>query len=151
MIVRKMTEAECEAVVSATRLARLACARDGEPYVVPVNIAFAAPYLYSFSMPGQKIDWMRANPKVCVLAEQYASRREWRSVIVNGDFEELPDKIGWKREREHAWSMLGKHSNWWEPGGLKPVPGPVASASTHLFYRVRVNGMTGRQAVDDAA
>ena len=40
--------------------------------------------------------------------------------------EELPDVIGHKRERERAWSLLSRHANWWEPGGLKPLA-PAAS------------------------
>ena len=99
-------------------------------------------------MPGQKIEWMRENPKVCVLVEQSTAGREWRSVVAYGRFEELPDRIGWKRERDHAWSMLGQHPSWWEPGGLKPAPGPSASASEHLFYRIEVENMTGRQSVE---
>lgn len=73
--------------------------------------------------------------------------REWRSVVVYGVYEELPDRIGWKRERDRAWSLLREHANWWEPGGLKPVPGPMATASTHLFYRINMESMTGRQGV----
>lgn len=148
MIIREMDKAECTAVIDQARMARLAVSRDGQPYVVPVYFAYAAPYFYSFTMPGQKIEWMRANPKVCVLIEQFMGGREWRSVVSYGTFEELPDRIGWKRERDHAWSMLEKHAGWWEPGGLKPMPGPVANASQHLFYRIEAETMTGRQSVD---
>ncbi len=150
MIIKEMTQAECETVVSESRMARLACSLDGQPYVVPVYVAFAKPFFYGFSMPGQKIEWMRANPKVCVLVEKADTKRGWRSVIAYGTFEDLPDKVGWKREREFAWSMLEKHADWWEPGSLKPVPGPVATASTHLFFRIQSQEMTGRQAVNDA-
>ena len=149
MIVKDLSPAECLDLVAASRTARLACSLDGQPYVVPVTVAFEANGLYSFSMPGQKIDWMRANPKVCALFEQHGQKREWRSVVAYGTFEELPDKIGFKRERDRAWEMLQQQVNWWEPGGLKPVPGPMVSASTHLFYRIDIDRMTGRQAVDN--
>ena len=149
MIVKDLSRAECLELVAASHTARLACSLDGQPYVVPITVAFDDSFLYSFSMPGQKVDWMRANPKVCVLIEDHRQRSEWRSVVVYGTFEELPDKIGFKRERDRAWEMLQQHANWWEPGGLKPVPGPMVSASTHLFYRIAIDRMTGRQAVDD--
>lgn len=148
MIVKEMTRNECVDVVSGSRIARLACASENQPYIVPIHFAFAANHFYSFSMPGKKVDWMRANPKVCIQIDEFTEPREWRSVVVYGLYEELPDKIGWKVEREHAWSLLEKHANWWEPGGLKPIPGPVDSASSHLFYRIRIESMTGRQAVD---
>lgn len=148
MIVREMTDEECEALLAETRLARLACVKDGEPYVVPVSVAYSPPHLYGFSMPGQKIDWMRANPRVCVLFEHFDGGRAWRSVVLHGIYEELPDRIGSKHERDRAWSVLKEHANWWEPGGLKPVPGPVSTVSTHLFYRIIIERMTGRQAVE---
>ena len=44
-------------------------------------------------------------------------------------------------------SLLGEHANWWKPGGLKPIPGPMATDSTHLFYRINMESMTGRQGV----
>jgi nitroimidazol reductase NimA-like FMN-containing flavoprotein (pyridoxamine 5'-phosphate oxidase superfamily) len=67
--------------------------------------------------------------------------------VIYGAFEELPDRIGWKRERDHAWSLLSKNAAWWEPGGLKPVT--AAPSSMHLFYRIRIERLTGRQAVEE--
>lgn len=148
MILREMTKEENLAIVSSGRLARLACARDGQPYMVPIHYAFADHALYSFSMPGQKIEWMRSNPKVCVQIDDLSTARDWKSVVVYGVFEELPDRIGTKVEREHAWSLLEKHANWWEPGSLKPVLAPISGASKHLFYRIRIESMTGRQALE---
>ena len=141
-----MTRQECVAVLSACRLGRLACVSENRPYIVPIHFVFANDYLYSFSTQGQKIDWMRTNPLVCVQVDQFAPCREWRSVLVYGRYEELPDTVHQRDEREHAWSLLKLHANWWEPGGLKPLL-PAASASSQLFYRIRIEGLTGRQAI----
>ena len=127
----------------------MACAKDGQPYVVPITFSFFGNYLYSFSMPGQKVDWMRINPKVCIQIDEFGEGRAWKSVVINGVFEELPDRIGFKHEREHAWSLLSRHANWWEPGALKPVTPPLATKSPHLFYRIVILHITGRQAIDD--
>lgn len=144
MIITEMSRVECMALLSAQRIGRLGCSRNGQPYVVPITFALEGNHLYSFSLTGQKIDWMRANPLVCVQADEFGQHGEWRSVVVNGTFEELPDRIGWKHARDHAWSLLSTHANWWEPGGLKPAPeGPTP----HLFYRVIIETMTGRRAV----
>jgi nitroimidazol reductase NimA-like FMN-containing flavoprotein (pyridoxamine 5'-phosphate oxidase superfamily) len=148
MIVKEMNRQECLALLSSCRLGRLACSKDSRPYVVPIHFAFADNHLYSFSMPGQKIDWMRSNPNVCIQVDEFTEHREWKSVVVNGVYEELPDRIGSKGEREHAWSLLQTHADWWEPGGLKPIPQPVASAATHLFYRIRIETVTGRRAIE---
>lgn len=144
MIITEMTRSECHDLLAAQRVGHLACCRDGQPYVVPITFALDGNNLYSFSLTGQKIDWMRANPLVCLQADLFGQHGEWRSVVVNGQFEELPDKLGWKHARDHAWSLLSTHANWWEPGGLKPA---AESPTKHVFYRIVIDTMTGRRSV----
>jgi nitroimidazol reductase NimA-like FMN-containing flavoprotein (pyridoxamine 5'-phosphate oxidase superfamily) len=149
MIVKELNRLQMLEILSGSRLGRLACAREGQPYVVPITFSLSGNYLYSFSMAGQKIEWMRQNPKVCVQVDEFGELREWKSVVVYGTYEELPDRIGWKQERERAWTLLSKHTNWWEPGGLKPVIPPTATTSSHLFYRIVIEDLTGRQAFNE--
>lgn len=147
MIIREMSRQECLELLAAGRLGHLGCSKDGQPYVVPVHYAYANNSLYSFSVPGQKIDWMRQNSKVCMQVQLRDENRGWRSVVVSGLFEELPDRIGSKLERDQAWSLLQKHANWWEPGSLKPINEALPGQS--VFYRVRIESMSGRQSVDE--
>jgi nitroimidazol reductase NimA-like FMN-containing flavoprotein (pyridoxamine 5'-phosphate oxidase superfamily) len=149
MIVKEMTRQECTALLSSSRMGRLACAKDDQPYIVPINFAFADSHIYSFSLIGQKVEWMRQNPHVCLHVDKFGEGREWRSVVVYGVFEELPDRVGWKSQRDHAWSVLSKHASWWEPGGLKPVSAQTGSPISHLFYRITIDRITGRQAIDE--
>ena len=146
MHVRSLSNLECTRLLSDNRLAHLACIKDGKPYVVPIYFAYADSHLYAFSMPGKKIEFMRANPEVSLIVEEWGHGREWRSVHVEGRFEELPDRIGHKRERDHAWSLLSKHADWWEPGALKPVTPPLSDHSEHIFFRVFVDQLYGREA-----
>ena len=147
MVITELSEHESIAILRAARLGYLACAKDGQPYVVPITIAYADHKLYSFSLPGRKVDWMRQSPKVCLQVAEFGEGRAWKSVVVEGVYEELPDRIGTKHEREHAWSLLSKNANWWEPGGLKPVTAAVPPQ--HLFYRINIGTMTGRQAAQE--
>lgn len=146
MIVRGLDKQQMMSVLASNKLGRLACVKDGQPYVVPITFSFSESCLYSFSMPGQKIDWMRLNPKVCLQVDEFSSSRDWKSVVIDGFYEELPDRIGYKHHREHAWSLLSKHASWWEPGSLKPIASELATP--HLFYRIVIENMTGRQAID---
>lgn len=150
MIVQEMMREDNIAVLSSQGLGRLACARDNRPYLVPFHYAFSDNHLYSFSMQGQKIDWMRENAQVCVQVDEIIANREWRSVIVYGLFEELPDTPQWQRDRDHAWSLLQQHANWWEPGSLKPSSPSTAVGSAPVFYRIRIESMTGRHAREAA-
>ena len=148
MFVQETTREECVALVSSGRVGRLACARDNRPYVVPIHYAFADNYLYSFSMPGQKVDWMRTNPSVCVQVDTFSGHRDWQSVVMSGLYEELPESRNSGLDREHAWSLLQRHANWWEPGGLKPNVRPAGESPSNLFYRIIVESITGRRTAD---
>ena len=148
MQIRTLTALECTKLLTANRVGRLACAKDGQPYIVPIHYAHADNHLYAFSMPGKKIEWMRANPLVSAQVEERGEGRGWQSVVVDGRYEELPDRVGPKLERDHAWSLLSKHSDWWEPGALKPVVPPVADSAPHVFFRILIVAVSGREAKD---
>ncbi len=54
MMVKEMTRSECVALISASRLGRLACSRNDRPYVIPIYYALDGNCLYSFSMQDRK-------------------------------------------------------------------------------------------------
>ena len=66
MEVHEMSAEECKAVLEHASLGRLGCSCENQPYVVPIHFAYDSRYLYVFTTFGQKVKWMRANPKVCV-------------------------------------------------------------------------------------
>jgi uncharacterized protein len=148
MWIRTLTTLECWKVLADNRFGHLGCAKNGLPYVVPIYYAYADNHLYAFSMPGKKIDWMRANPlvSVSVVEREHEPAREWKSVIVDGRYEELPDRIGHKAERDHAWFLLSRYADWWEPGALKPRTPPQSDHTAYVFYRILIDQVSGREA-----
>jgi uncharacterized protein len=149
MIIRELSATQCSHIIEANRLARLACCDAGQPYIVPIFYAHADSCAYAFTMPGRKLDLMHANPRVALLVEETGTGRGWRSVVAEGRFEELPDRIGHKRLRDRAWTLLSRHVDWWEPGTLKPAAPARADHSPHVFFRIHVERMTGREAVEE--
>ena len=93
MVIRDMSREECLRVLAGARLARLACAHENQPYVVPVYLSYheSSGCFYGFTTPGQKVEWMRANPLVCVEVGDVAAYDQWVSVIATGRYEELPE------------------------------------------------------------
>jgi nitroimidazol reductase NimA-like FMN-containing flavoprotein (pyridoxamine 5'-phosphate oxidase superfamily) len=146
MLIRTLSALECTKILIANRVGHLACAKDRQPYVVPFYYTHSDAHLYAFSMPGKKVEWMRANPLVSVQVDEHGQGRGWRSVVVDGRYEELPDRVGHKLQRDHAWSVLSKHPDWWEPGALKPVVAPTADAEPHIFFRILIEQVSGREA-----
>jgi len=70
---RTLTESEARALIQASKVERLGCVVDGGPYVVPINYVFANDSIYSHSLPGLKIEAMRAQPRVCLQVEEIES------------------------------------------------------------------------------
>jgi hypothetical protein len=65
MVINEMTEKDCRDILARSLIGRLGCSHDNQPYVLPICLAYGRDYFYVFSTFGQKIEWMRANPKVC--------------------------------------------------------------------------------------
>jgi len=82
MRIVELSQDECKELLNRVSLGRLACSLENQPYVVPVCFAYEPEYLYVFSTVGQKIEWMRQNPKVCLQADEIGSRSSWASVLV---------------------------------------------------------------------
>lgn len=148
MLIRTLSTLECTKILTANRVGHLACAKDGQPYIVPLYYAHADNHLYAFSMMGKKIDWMRSNPLVSMQVDERGTGRGWKSVLVTGHYEELPDRIGHKVQRDHAWAVLSKHADWWEPGALKPETSQDTEHLPHVFFRISIAKVSGREAVE---
>ena len=146
MLIHELTDEECRDVLKRTNLARLACSRNDQPYIVPIHYDFDGGSFYSFSTLGQKIDWMRANPKVCVEVEEIVDKLHWTTVIAVGRYQELTDSSADRAQRNRARELFEKRREWWLPGTAK-----LASSEHHVpvVYRIRIDRLTGRRAARD--
>ena len=177
MLIREMSREQCFRILARARLARLACALENQPYVVPVYFAFdeVLGILYGFTFPGQKVEWMRANPRVCVEVDEIVAGDQWTSVIGIGRYEELPesaandvprlpfrerppdsgdsprdDEQGSHDERERAWQLLKTiHPVWFEPSctaWAARVHRDPTEPIIPIYFRIRLDHVTGHQA-----
>jgi uncharacterized protein len=149
VIVNEMTREECRQALVQTGFGRLACARDNQPYIVPIFFAVEEDYLYSFSIAGRKIDWMRDNPRVCLEVDSVKSWQDWTSVVALGKYEELPDTPEWQDERRHAHRLLQQRAMWWQPASVE-IPAHAGAVFLPVFFRVVVGELTGRRSLTDS-
>jgi uncharacterized protein len=177
MVIQEMNREECFRLLARAKLARLGCANANQPYVVPVYLAYHSSggeaCLYGFTTPGQKVEWMRANPLVCVEVDEVTSDDQWVSVIAFGRYQELPDTAGHdgprlptraeashgsraipdaaRRDSERllAYEVLQAHAMWWEPAAAVRAHGDRAEPFIPIFYKIRINQVTGHQATRD--
>ena len=147
MEVNEIPTEECKKVLESTALGRLGCSYENQPYVVPIYFAYEEGYLYGFSTFGQKVKWMRANPKVCLQTDEIKNQSEWVSVVVNGDYEELAEPQ-YTAERQHASALLAKRYHWWL-NSLGERQMRVGDKSIEpLFFRIRIQSMSGLRATE---
>lgn len=144
MLIHELTKDECREVLRHVNLGRLACARDNQPYIVPIYFDFDGDHLYSFATLGQKIEWMRANPRVCVEVDDITDQYHWTTVVVFGRYEELPQTGGHEDSRKHAHALFQKRPEWWQP-----ATGKTTSREHHIpiVYRIRIDRLSGRRAL----
>ena len=150
MLIEELTRQASLDLLASKRLGRLACAQGSQPYVMPLYFAYHHNYLYGFSTGGQKIEWMRANPLVCVEVEEVVSSQKWVSVIAFGRYEELPDTPEHQPAREFAWKLLQQYAMWWEPGYAKTIVQGVERPLEPIFYRIWLTRINGRRATLDS-
>jgi nitroimidazol reductase NimA-like FMN-containing flavoprotein (pyridoxamine 5'-phosphate oxidase superfamily) len=146
MVILELTNKECVEMLARVRFGRLGCARDNQPYVVPLDFAYHDRHLYSVAMLGQKIEWMRSNALVCVEADEIVDHEQWTSVVVQGRYEELPHTPEWSADRGLAYTLLRRRVMWWEPAGVIGPQRDAGEPMTPVYYRIHVDRMTGRRA-----
>jgi uncharacterized protein len=136
MITRLSREESLE-LLRAARVARLGCVAGDEPYVVPVNYVLDGDCVFVHSLPGRKVEAMRARPRVCLQVDETRGDFGWRSVLAFGRYEELTREP----ERSRALDLLLASFP-----RLTPVESLIAAdaaAPAPVIFRVRVERLTG--------
>lgn len=149
MRITEMSQQESRALLARLGSGRLACARDNQPYIVPIYLAYEEDRLYGFSTLGQKIEWMRSNPLVCVQADEIRNQFEWQSVIVLGRYEELSDDTGSWESLKHAMKLLSQRSLWWESAYAADRVRGHTGDPTPVVFCVHISEVTGHRAEPD--
>ncbi|HEX5081513.1 MAG TPA: pyridoxamine 5'-phosphate oxidase family protein [Blastocatellia bacterium] len=116
-------------------IGRLGCCHHDMPYVVPVNYFFDGEAIYIHSMPGRKIQIMRANPYVCLQVDEIKDSFNWLSVIAFGQFEEVYDTA----ERDRIMAAMFQRFPYLTPVESKAREG----LSDVIVFRIRIERITG--------
>src|ERR1700677_1176379 len=149
MLVSELRSGECYELLARLGFGRLACARDNQPYIVPIYFAYEPERLYGFGTLGQKIEWMRSNPLVAVEADEVKSHIEWTSVVVRGRYEEFPETPEYADRRQQAQSVLEKRSLWWQTGLAGGQTRGSFNRDLAVFYCIHIDEISGHRAMPD--
>jgi nitroimidazol reductase NimA-like FMN-containing flavoprotein (pyridoxamine 5'-phosphate oxidase superfamily) len=92
---------------------------------------------------------MRSNPLVCVQVEEIRGHDEWTSIVVFGQYVEIPNGREFAKSRGHIRSLLQKRSLWWQSGYTASQIRRKPKAPIPVFFYIRIEEMTGLRATPD--
>ena len=97
-MISSLSEPEIAEVLEDNAWGHLGCNDGIDTYVYPLNYFFDGKSILCHSQDGTKVRIMRQNCRVCFQVDEVVDHKNWRSVMVLGEFQELADE----RERYNA-------------------------------------------------
>ncbi|GAB4026348.1 pyridoxamine 5'-phosphate oxidase family protein [Spirosoma gilvum] len=117
---------------------RIGCYADGQVLVLPVAYLYDGQAIYGQTREGTKTRLLRQNPNVCFEVDEMSSPTCWRSVVVQGVYEELAGD-----ERMFVLQRLGPGREAPRMQVAEAVAEPVIEKPM-VVYRIRILSKTGR-------
>lgn len=143
MLIERMNSEECDELLARAGFGRLACAHNNRPYIVPIYFGHQPGRLYGFAALGQKIEWMRSNPSVCVQVDEITAPDDWTSVVVSGRYEELPDTAEHSQNRAWVLSLLDVKSPSWRVAFAASQVRSHPHRHPPIFYCIHIEALSG--------
>jgi nitroimidazol reductase NimA-like FMN-containing flavoprotein (pyridoxamine 5'-phosphate oxidase superfamily) len=138
LVIEELSAEEIDAFLRRQVVGRVGCHADGRTYVVPVLYVWDGECVYVQSIEGRKVQMMRANPRVVFEVDEYeAEDGSWRSVIVDGVYEELEGT-----RAEAALALLVQRF-----AGRRRRDGAGRTDRKPVAFRIRSTSASGRRVV----
>lgn len=141
----KLNKRQIEIVINSETIGRLGCAANDEVFVVPLTYAYDGTFLYFHTIEGHKIKIMRQQPMVCFQIDQIENAAHWRSVVIQGVYEELDGE-----EAEEAMVELLNRlhplmaSETSRPKHALDRPRELHKVARSVVFRIKILDMSGR-------
>lgn len=139
--VEDMAPAEMHALLERASFGHLGCAREGRPYVVPMNYAYDGKDFYFFTTKGMKTQFIEANPQVCLQVEEVTDASHWRSVMVIGQAERLTNS----EDTQRAMQLIVERNPSLSPAISATQLDTWGRAVDIALYRITPELIDGRQ------
>ncbi len=116
---------EAFAVLQAAPVAHLGVVVEGDPYVTPMSFVVDGQRILFRTLPGRKLEGLRAHPSVCIEASRYdESTGDWVSVVVRGTARVADDEATGQATIDGLMTKYRKVlGSALQAGGIHPVVG----------------------------
>jgi nitroimidazol reductase NimA-like FMN-containing flavoprotein (pyridoxamine 5'-phosphate oxidase superfamily) len=128
-----LSQDEIEGLLRRNSIGRIGCSVGDHPYVVPIHYTYDGSFIYAYSGPGRKIAMMREQPCIAFQVDEIQGWNAWRSVVVEGRYEELTDPDA----RATAIDRLTR-------AGAKLVPKSTKPNGHLVLFRLQLAEKSGR-------
>src|SRR5687768_13134138 len=137
----EMRDAEIHELLRRAGYGHLACSRDDQPYVVPINYVFDGKDIFIYTTAGLKTDVIKSNPRICLQVEELLPEEgAWRSAVVMGEAYEIVERAERGRSveliRESNPALLPALAIKWAHDWMKK--------NVEVVYRVKITSLAGR-------
>ncbi|MEL6649674.1 MAG: pyridoxamine 5'-phosphate oxidase family protein [Bacteroidota bacterium] len=132
----------------------LAVADENGPYVVPFTYYYdeASNSLISYTAEGRKVDALRKDARACVNVSEIKALNLWKSVIVEGTFEELKEV----EAVDAILLLITRLKDQVNASGHPEVDtiaemSPAKASATKVVYRINIDKISGRFETQETA
>ncbi len=142
-----LSRRKIETLLRGETLGFLGLSRDGQPYVVPLNYAYAeGKVLFHGKLTGKRLDYLKANPRVCFTIARQAGRifrhPQGASCHVDNDSVVCYGRARLIEDAEERRRALNIFNRCLQPDAPEI---PLRAASRCCAIEVRITEATGRQ------
>jgi len=136
----EMHEGEIRDFLGRVNYGHLACARDGQPYVVPIYFVWNGTDIFVYTTEGLKTQMIADNPKVCLQVEEFQNGGAWQSVVILGEADRIMDR----EKRESAVELLRSNNPTLLPALAIKWSKDWIRKNVEAVYRIKIQKLTGR-------
>ncbi len=141
--VHEMSGAEIEEMLGRIGYGHLACARNNQPYVVPIHYVYEKPDIFVYTTEGLKTEIIDENPQICLQLEELVDDTDWQSVVINGEAERLVDR---EKKEDVLKKVLSRNPTLTPAISIRWVNDWIRE-NKEVIFRIKPTTMTGRSAV----
>ena len=148
-MIKELDKEESIQVLENNYLGYLAYISKGRPYIVPITYYYDKENIttISYSGVGHKIEAMRINEEVSMIVDEVESLSNWKSVLVQGRFEELTgtDARYLLHEFSEGVKNIIRRKEKKHPQFISEFSSKISSEDLPVVYRVKIEEITGKQ------
>ena len=147
-MIGKLTNQQIEEILEDNVWGHLGCNDGLNTYVYPLNYLYDGKYITCHSQEGFKVQVMRKNNRVCFQVDEMKNHRNWISVMVLGEYQEVHDE----QECNSAVKAFADRRLFLKKSESTLLPGineqganmQVKNESRPVIYRILIDEKKGR-------